>query len=176
MTAMRLFLLFPLLLLGCEAPTVPPPTAVSPAPVAEAASSAEGVFAAAIRGRRPIAFDYSGVSRVAHPHRMGASAAGNGKTLVRCWEVRRGDAATGQWKLYDVDKIRAPRLLPGAPFAPAAGYTPRDRAIPSPEMEIPVDTQEGTADFADWGRFGACCRTQACQDDWGATVDFLVRL
>ena len=34
-----------LLLLGCEAPTVPPPTAVSPAPAdAEAASSAEGVL------------------------------------------------------------------------------------------------------------------------------------
>lgn len=43
------------------------------------ADAAEGVFAAAIRGRRPVAFDYSGVSRVAHPHRMGASAAGKGK-------------------------------------------------------------------------------------------------
>lgn len=146
MTAMRLFLLFPLLLLGCEAPTVPPPTAVSPAPVAEAASSAEGVFAAAIRGRRPVAFVYNGVARVAHPHRMGASAAGNGKVLVRAWEVSRGGEATGTWKLYDVAKIAAPRLLPGAPFAPAPGYTPRDRAIPAPEIEIPA---KGTADFAD---------------------------
>ena len=69
---------------GCGAP------AVSPAPTA--ASSAEGVFAAAIRGRRPVAFVYNGVSRVALPHRLGASAAGNGKTLVRCWEVTRGGA------------------------------------------------------------------------------------
>ena len=136
MTAMRLFLLFPFLLLGCAAPTVPPPTAVSPAPAEAAASSAEGVFAAAIRGRRPVAFEYSGVARVAHPHRLGASAAGNGKTLVRCWEVTRGGAPTGQWKLYDVAKIRDPRLLPGAPFAPASGYTPRDRAIPAPSAEI----------------------------------------
>ena len=102
------------------------------------ASSAEGVFAAAIRGRRPIAFDYSGVARVAHPHRMGASAAGNGKVLVRCWEVRRGDAATGTWKLFEVGKASAPRLLPGT-FEPAPGYTPRDRAIPKPELEIPAD-------------------------------------
>lgn len=103
------------------------------------ADAAEGVFAAAIRGRRPVAFEYNGVSRVAHPHRMGASAAGNGKTLVRAWEVTRGDAPTGQWKLFDVAKISAPRLLPGAPFAPAAGYTPADRAIPKPELEIPAD-------------------------------------
>lgn len=75
MTAMCLFFLLSLLLLGCEAPTVPPPTAVSPAP-AEAASSAEGVLRAAIASRAAVAFDYSGVSRVALPHRLGASAAG----------------------------------------------------------------------------------------------------
>ena len=112
------------------------------------ADAAEGVFAAAIRGRRPIAFDYSGVSRVAHPHRLGPSVAGNGKTLVRCWEVRRGDAATGTWKLFEVGKASAPRLLPGT-FEPAPGYTPADRAIPEPEMEIPAATQGETADFAD---------------------------
>lgn len=137
MTAMRLFLLFPLLLLGCEAPTVPPPTAVSPAPVAEAASSAEGVFAAAIRGRRPVAFVYNGVSRVAHPHRLGPSVAKNGKVLVRAWEVSRGGAATGQWKLFDVGKAEGARLLPGT-FEPAPGYTPADRAIPAPTAEVPA--------------------------------------
>lgn len=100
------------------------------------ADAAEAVFAAAIRGRRPIAFDYSGVARVALPHRLGASAAGNGKTLVRAWEVTRGGAPTGQWKLYDLAKIRDPRLLPGAPFAPAPGYTPTDRAIPAPTAEV----------------------------------------
>ena len=104
------------------------------------ADAAERVFAAAIRGRRPVAFVYNGVSRVAHPHRLGASAAGNGKTLVRAWEVTRGGEATGTWKLFDVAKIRAPRLLPGAPFAPAPGYTPRDRAIPAPDLEIPPET------------------------------------
>ena len=103
-----------------------------------AGRSAAAVFAAAIRGRRPVAFEYNGVSRVAHPHRMGASAAGNGKTLVRAWEVTRGDAPSGKWKLFDVAKIRDPRLLPGAPFAPAAGYTPRDRAIPAPTAEIEI--------------------------------------
>ncbi len=129
-----------LLLLGCEAPTVPSPTAVSPAPAAAdaAPSSAEGVFAAAIRGRRPVAFVYNGVARVAHPHRLGPSAAGNGKVLVRAWEVSRGGEATGTWKLYDVAKISAPRLLPGAPFAPAPGYTPADRAIPAPSAEVPA--------------------------------------
>ncbi len=96
------------------------------------------VFAAAIQGRRPIAFDYSGVSRVAHPHRLGASAAGNGKVLVRAWEVSRGGEATGTWKLFEVGKASAPRLLPGT-FEPAPGYTPRDRAIPNPELEIPAD-------------------------------------
>ena len=135
MTAMCLFFLLSLLLLGCAGGGAP--TAVSPAP-ATAASSAEGVLRAAIRGRRPIAFDYSGVSRVALPHRLGPSAAGNGKTLVRCWEVTRGGAPTGQWKLYDVAKIRDPRLLPGAPFAPAPGYTPADRAIPAPTAEVPA--------------------------------------
>ena len=133
-----LTLLAALLLLGCEAPTVPPPAAVSPAPAEAAASSAEGVLRAAIAARAAVGFVYAGVSRVALPHRMGPSAAGNGKTLVRCWEVTRGGAPTGQWKLYDVDKIRAPRLLPGAPFAPAAGYTPRDRAIPAPTAEVPA--------------------------------------
>ena len=101
------------------------------------ADAAEGVFAAAVRGRRPVAFDYSGVSRVALPHRLGASAAGNGKTLVRCWEVTRGGEATGTWKLFDVGKISDPRLLPGT-FAPAPGYTPRDRAIPAPTAEVPA--------------------------------------
>lgn len=123
------FLLF--LLLGCAAPT-----AVSPAPVAEAPSSAEGVLRAAIAARAAVGFTYAGVSRVALPHRMGPSAAGNGKTLVRCWEVSRGDAATGTWKLFDVAKIAAPRPLPGAPFTPAPGYTPRDRAIPAPTAEV----------------------------------------
>ena len=102
------------------------------------ADAAEGVFAAAIRGRRPVAFEYNGVSRVALPHRLGASAAGNGKVLVRCWEVRRGDAATGTWKLFEVGKASGARLLPGT-FEPAPGYTPADRAIPEPEEEIPAD-------------------------------------
>ena len=110
------------------------------------ADAAEAVFAAAIRGRRPVAFVYNGVARVALPHRLGASAAGNGKTLVRCWEVRRGDAATGTWKLFEVGKASDPRLLEGT-FEPAPGYTPADRAIPAPEIEIPAATQEGTADF-----------------------------
>lgn len=104
-----LSLLAAFLLLGCGAP--------APA----AASSAEGVLRAAIASRAAVEFTYSGVSRVALPHRLGPSAAGNGKTLVRCWEVTRGGAPTGQWKLYDLAKISAPRLLPGAPFAPAAG-------------------------------------------------------
>lgn len=128
-----LTLLAALLLLGCAGCGAP---AVSPAAVA-AASSAEGVLRAAIASRAAVAFDYSGVSRVALPHRLGASAAGNGKTLVRAWEVTRGGAPTGQWKLYDAAKISAPRLLPGAPFAPAPGYTPRDRAIPAPTAEVP---------------------------------------
>ena len=132
-----------LLLLGCEAPTVPPPAAVSPA----AASSAEGVLRAAIASRAAVGFDYSGVSRLALPHRLGPSAAGNGKTLVRAWEVRRGDAATGQWKLFDLAKISAPRLLPGAPFAPAPGYTPRDRAIPAPTAEVPAPQARIWADY-----------------------------
>ena len=51
-----------------------PPTAVSPAAVAP--SSAEGVLRAAIASRAAVSFVYSGVSRVAHPHRLGASAAG----------------------------------------------------------------------------------------------------
>lgn len=128
-----------LLLLGCEAPTVPPPTAVSPAPAdAEAASSAEGVLRAAIASRAAVGFVYSGVSRVALPHRLGPSAAGNGKTLVRAWEVTRGGEPTGQWKLFDVAKIRDPRPLPGAPFAPAPGYTPRDRVFPAPTAEVPA--------------------------------------
>ena len=101
------------------------------------ADAAEGVFAAAIRGRRPVAFVYSGVSRVAHPHRLGASAAGNGKVLVRAWEVSRGGEATGTWKLFEVGKASGATLLPGS-FSPAAGYTPRDRAIPKPEVEIPA--------------------------------------
>lgn len=129
-----------LLLLGCEAPTVPPPTAVSPAPPeaeVPASSSAEGVLRGAIASRAAVAFTYAGVSRVALPHRLGASAAGNGKTLVRAWEVTRGGAPTGQWKLYDLAKISDPRPLPGAPFAPAPGYTPADRAIPAPTAEVP---------------------------------------
>lgn len=101
------------------------------------ADAAEGVFAAAIRGRRPVAFVYSGVARVAHPHRLGASAAGNGKPLVRCWEVTRGGAPTGQWKLFEVGKASGARLLPGT-FEPAPGYTPRDRAIPAPTAEVPA--------------------------------------
>ena len=101
------------------------------------ADAAEAVFAAAIRGRRPVAFVYNGVSRVAHPHRLGASVAGNGKTLVRCWEVRRGGEATGTWKLFEVGKASGATLLPGS-FSPAAGYTPRDRAIPAPSAEVPA--------------------------------------
>ena len=67
-----------------------PPTAVSPAAVAP--SSAEGVLRAAIASRAAVSFVYSGVSRVAHPHRLGPSAAKNGKVLVRAWEVTRGGA------------------------------------------------------------------------------------
>ena len=111
------------------------------------ADAAEAVFAAAIAGRRPVAFVYNGVSRVAHPHRLGPSVAKNGKVLVRCWEVSRGGEATGTWKLFEVGKASAPRLLPGT-FEPAPGYTPRDRAIPAPsaEIEITKDTK-GTKDF-----------------------------
>lgn len=128
----------PLLLLGCGVSS-PLSTTVSPAPTATpAASSAEGVLRAAIASRAAVAFDYSGVSRVALPHRLGASVAGNGKTLVRAWEVTRGGAPSGRWKLYDAAKISAPRLLPGAPFAPAPGYTPADRAIPAPTAEVPA--------------------------------------
>ena len=112
------------------------------------ADAAEGVFAAAIRGRRPVAFVYSGVARVAHPHRLGPSVAKNGKTLVRCWEVSRGGEATGTWKLFEVGKASGARLLDWT-FSPAPGYTPRDRAIPAPEEEIPAATQGETADFAD---------------------------
>lgn len=111
------------------------------------ADAAEGVLRAAIASRAAVAFDYSGVSRVAHPHRLGASAAGNGKTLVRCWEVTRGGAPSGQWKLYDLAKVRDPRLLPGAPFAPAPGYTPRDRAIPAPTAEVPAPQARIWADY-----------------------------
>lgn len=125
-------ILFSLLFQGCASSTAPAgPTAPS-----AASSSAEGMLRAAIASRAAVAFTYSGVSRVALPHRMGPSAAGNGKTLVRCWEVTRGGAPTGQWKLFDVAKIRAPRPLPGAPFTPAPGYTPRDRAIPEPTAEV----------------------------------------
>ena len=131
-----LTLLAALLLLGCEAPTVPPPTTVSPVPAA--ASSAEGVFRAAIASRAAVGFTYAGVARVALPHRLGASAAGNGKTLVRCWEVTRGGAPTGQWKLYDAAKIRDPRLLPGAPFAPSTKpyppYQPKALRAPIPNL------------------------------------------
>lgn len=135
MTAMRLFLLFPFLLLGCAGGGAP---AVSPAPVAEAAaSSAEGVLRAAIAARAAVGFTYAGVSRVALPHRMGPSAAGNGKTLVRAWEAARGGAPTGQWKLYDVAKIRAPRLLPGAPFAPPPAIPPATASSPPPPPRGP---------------------------------------
>ena len=115
------------------------------------ADAAEAVFAAAIRGRRPIAFNYSGVARVAHPHRLGPSVAKNGKVLVRCWEVSRGGEATGTWKLFEVGKASAPRLLEGT-FEPAPGHAPRDRAIPKPstEIEITKDTKGETADFADF--------------------------
>lgn len=41
-----------------------------------ASEGAEGVFAAAIAGRRPVGFAYSGVWRVVWPHRLGASAEG----------------------------------------------------------------------------------------------------
>ena len=75
---------------------------------------------------------------MAHPHRLGPSVAKNGKVLVRAWEVSRGGEATGTWKLFEVGKASGARLLPGR-FAPAAGYTPRDRAIPNPELEIPAD-------------------------------------
>ena len=111
------------------------------------ADAAEAVFAAAIRGRRPIAFDYSGVARVAHPHRMGPSAAKNGKVLVRAWEVSRGGERSGTWKLFEVGKASAPRLLPGT-FEPAPGYTPADRAIPKPTAEIEITKgTKGTKDF-----------------------------
>ena len=73
-------ILFSLLFQGCASSTAPAgPTAPS-----AAASSAEGVLRAAIASRAAVAFTYSGVARVALPHRMGPSAAGNGKTLVRC--------------------------------------------------------------------------------------------
>lgn len=95
------------------------------------------MFAAAIRGRRPVAFDYSGVSRVAHPHRLGPSVAKNGKVLVRAWEVSRGGEATGTWKLFEVGKAEGARLLEGT-FEPAPGHAPRDRAIPAPSAEIEI--------------------------------------
>ena len=111
------------------------------------ADAAEGVFAAAIRGRRPIAFNYSGVARVAHPHRLGPSAAKNGKVLVRAWEVSRGGERSGTWKLFEVGKASGATLLPGS-FSPAAGYTPRDRAIPKPTAEIEITKgTKGTKDF-----------------------------
>lgn len=151
-----LFLSILLVVLGCAGSPVAPggrqpltenrqptvsvanePTAGEAARAAPAAAVVAAVVAEAIRSRRPLAFTYKGVLRVAHPHRMGPSAAGNGKTLVRCWEVSRGGEATGTWKLFEVGKASGARLLPGR-FAPAGGYTPRDRAIPEPTAEVPA--------------------------------------
>ena len=133
-----LFFIVPVLLFGCACGGAEgrnrSPLTVHRSRLADAERPA-AVFAAAIRGRRPVAFVYNGVSRVAHPHRLGASAAGNGKTLVRCWEVTRGGEATGTWKLFEVGKASGATLLPGS-FSPAAGYTPRDRAIPKPSAEV----------------------------------------
>ena len=56
----------------------------------------------------------------------------------RAWEVSRGGEATGTWKLFEVGKASGARLLPGT-FEPAPGYTPRDRAIPAPTVEVAPD-------------------------------------
>ena len=51
-----------------------------------------------------------------------------------------GSAPTGQWKLYDVQKVRAPRPLPAsAPFPIAPGYTPADKALRTLLAEVPYD-------------------------------------
>ncbi len=108
-------------------------------PVVAPASAVE-VIRDAIAGRQPVAFDYHGQERVVHPHRLGISA--TGKTLLRAWEVSKAGAPTGQWKLYDVRKVRAPRPLPAsAPFPIAPGYTPADKALRTLLAEVPYDSQ-----------------------------------
>ena len=148
-----LFFIVPVLLFGCACGGAEgrnrSPLTVHRSRLADAERPA-AVFAAAIRGRRPVAFVYNGVSRVAHPHRLGPSVAKNGKVLVRAWEVSRGGERSGTWKLFEVGKASGATLLPGT-FEPAPGYTPRDRAIPAPtaEIEITKATKGETADSAD---------------------------
>ena len=109
-------------------------------PVVAPASAVEEILRGAIAGRQPVAFDYHGQERVVHPHRLGISA--TGKTLLRAWEVSKAGAPTGQWKLYDLRKLRAPRPLPAsAPFPIAPGYTPADKALRTLLAEVPYDIQ-----------------------------------
>lgn len=117
--------------------------ATAPAEQAErtqavAPASAVEVIRGAIARRQPVAFNYQGAERVVHPHRLGISA--TGKTLLRAWEVSKAGAVTGQWKLYDVRKVRAPRPLPApAPFPIAPGYTPSDKALRTLLAEVPYE-------------------------------------
>ncbi len=63
----------------------------------------------AIAEKRVVTFLYKGVVRVVHPHRVGISS--KGRVLLRAWEVKRGEEATGQWKLYTVEAMEDVVLL-----------------------------------------------------------------
>lgn len=100
----------------------------------------EACLIEAIEARRVLAFTYHDAPRTVQPHRLGTSA--TGKTLLRAYELTKAGTPSNQWKLYNLAKISG--LSPtGETFpAPAPGYTPADKALPTVRAEVPYTEEE----------------------------------
>lgn len=80
----------------------------------------------AIRNREVLSFTYTGIARVAEPHAVGVSRAGN--NVLRCYQTQGGHVKPGhEWDLCDLSKLSNLRTT-GQHFVNGRpGYKPGDK-------------------------------------------------
>ena len=88
-------------------------------------------------------FELTALLRAWEVSKAGALTGGNVPGEPARPACRQTDPAGGQWKLYSLAKLRAPRVLfENAPFPQAPGYTPADKALRTLLAEVPYQAQQ----------------------------------
>lgn len=89
----------------------------------------------AIQNKQCISFTYKGINRVAEPHAVGSSTAGN--DVLRCYQTKGGHTRPGhEWDLCKLSKI-SNLTLTGESFDNArAGYNKGDKGMSNIYAEL----------------------------------------
>jgi hypothetical protein len=89
----------------------------------------------AINNRQVLSFTYGGLARVAEPHAVGISRAGN--YVLRCFQIEGGHVTAGhEWDLCEVSKIEN-LILTGQTFiGERPGYRRGDKHMTVIDAEL----------------------------------------